>query len=434
MRRFQWIVGIIALIGCIVSFSGCEEGRKMMEPLLPDAETNEPILPDTLISDANTPPNTLIAMAPKFTEGNSATRAIAENTESGVNIGTPIAATDTDSTILTYTLSGPDASSFSIDSTTGQLRTRAALDYETESTYTLTITVSDGSLTDIINVTVNVTDMADDAVSGIFSHIYWTDSWDCKIQHSNLSGANVEDLVPQVCPAYIAIDVTGGKMYWTESTLLPKIWRANLDGSNVENIVTQDWNTAGAISGIALDVAQDKMYWVNGRKIQRANLNGTDIEDLVLLKEGRAHWADIALDVVRGKLYWADGDKLYRVNLDGSNIQQIHDLSTINSVAVDVVGGKIYYSDGGNIRYSDLDGSNRESISISGSRGTVVKDIALDVAGGKVYWVGAAHHVGAGILSVNLDGTNMQLLVSTEAEEVRAPNSIALGTEPFSFR
>ena len=434
MQKYQWIIVIIALMGCVVSFSGCEEGQKMMAPLLPDAEASEPILPDTQISDADTPPNTLIAMAPKFTEGNSATRAIAENIQPGVNIGIPVAATDADSDTLTYTLSGPDASSFSIDSTTGQLRTRTALDYETESTYTLTITVSDGSLTDMINVTINVTDMADDAVSGIFSYVYWTDSWACKIQRANLSGTNVVDLVPQVCPSRIAVDIDRGKMYWTESTLFSKIRRANLDGSNVEDLVTQDRNTAPELSGIALDVTGDKMYWIDGRKIRRANLNGTNIQDIVSFPEGRTYWADIALDVVRGKLYWADGDKIYRVNLDGSNIQQIHDLWTIDSIALDVVGGKIYYSDGGNIRYSDLDGSNREFISIRGSRGTVVGDMALDVAGGKVYWVGAAHHVGEGILSVNLDGTNMQLLVTTEAEEVRAPNSIALGTEPLSFR
>ena len=257
-------------------------------------------------------------------------------------------------------------------------------------------------------------------------YMYWTDDWACKIQRANLSGSNVEDLVPQVCPARIAVDIDRGKMYWTESALFSKIQRANLDGSNVEDLVTYDRNTAPELSGIALDVAQDKMYWVDGQKIRRANLNGTDIEDLVLLPEGRGHWADIALDTTRGKLYWADGDKIYRVNLDGSNIQEIHDLWTTNSIAVDVVGGKIYYSDGSNIRYSDLDGSNREFIFISGSRGTSVGDMALDVAGGKIYWVGAAHHVGEGILSVNLDGTNMQLLVTTESEEVRAPNSIAL--------
>ena len=99
------------------------------------------------------------AMAPEFTEGSSATRAIAENTQLGVNIGTPVAATDADNDTPTYTLSGTDANAFSLDTTTGQLRTRAALDHETKSVYTVIITASDGKLTDSVTVTINITDI-----------------------------------------------------------------------------------------------------------------------------------------------------------------------------------------------------------------------------------------------------------------------------------
>ena len=99
--------------------------------------------------------------APVFTEGASTTRTIAENTATGVNIGTPVAATDAQNDTLTYTLSGTDAASFSINSSTGQLQTKAELDYETKRTYIVTITVSDGSLTDTITVTINVTNIAE---------------------------------------------------------------------------------------------------------------------------------------------------------------------------------------------------------------------------------------------------------------------------------
>ena len=94
--------------------------------------------------------------APAFADGDSTTRTVAENTASGVNIGTAIAATDADNDTLTYSLGGDDASSFSIISTSGQLQTRAALDYETKSSYVVTVTASDGSLTDNIPVTINV--------------------------------------------------------------------------------------------------------------------------------------------------------------------------------------------------------------------------------------------------------------------------------------
>ncbi len=95
---------------------------------------------------------------PIFTDGSHTTRTVVENTTSGVDIGDPITATDADNHYLTYTLSGVDAALFEINDATGQLKTKVALDYETNRTYTVTLTVSDGSLTDTITVTINVTD------------------------------------------------------------------------------------------------------------------------------------------------------------------------------------------------------------------------------------------------------------------------------------
>ena len=100
-----------------------------------------------------------INVAPIFTEGTTATRTIAENTTADTNIGTATAATDANNDTLIYSLSGTDAASFSIVSTSGQLKTKATLDYETKTSYSVTITVSDGNLTDTISVTINITDV-----------------------------------------------------------------------------------------------------------------------------------------------------------------------------------------------------------------------------------------------------------------------------------
>ena len=114
-----------------------------------------------LVKSGNLPLDIItgINTAPVFTDGANTTRSVAENSTAGTHIGTAIAATDTENDTLTYTLSGADASAFDIDSSTGQLKTKAALDYETKTNYTVTITVSDGSLTDTITVTINVTDI-----------------------------------------------------------------------------------------------------------------------------------------------------------------------------------------------------------------------------------------------------------------------------------
>ena len=105
---------------------------------------------------------------PSFTDGPSTTRSIQENTTSGTNIGSPVSATDSDSgDTLTYSLGGTDAESFSIVSTTGQLQTNAALDYETKNSYEVTVSVSDGNEgSDSITVTISVTnDTSDDPVT-----------------------------------------------------------------------------------------------------------------------------------------------------------------------------------------------------------------------------------------------------------------------------
>ena len=106
--------------------------------------------------------------APDF-GGTTTTRSVAENTPAGRNIGAPVAATDSDTGIgdkLTYTLSGTNASSFEIVPTTGQLQTRATLDFETKSSYSVVVTATDtASATDTITVTINITDVSEGVVN-----------------------------------------------------------------------------------------------------------------------------------------------------------------------------------------------------------------------------------------------------------------------------
>ena len=62
--------------------------------------------------------------------------------------------------VLTYTLGGADAASFGIREGTGQLQTKAALDYETKQSYTVTVTATDpGGLSATVTVTIEVTDV-----------------------------------------------------------------------------------------------------------------------------------------------------------------------------------------------------------------------------------------------------------------------------------
>ena len=144
--------------------------------------------------------------APAFTDGTSATRSVAENTGSGVDIGTAVAATDADDDELTWTLSGIDAAAFSIDSTSGQLRTKAALDYETKTSYTVTVTVSDGSLTDSIKVTINITDIDENRAPA------FTDGTSATRSVAENTGSGVD-----IGTAVAATDADDDELTWTLS-------------------------------------------------------------------------------------------------------------------------------------------------------------------------------------------------------------------------
>ena len=102
-----------------------------------------------------------VNVAPVFASA-TATRSIAENTAANTNIGNPVAANDPNGDTLTYSLEGTNAASFGIVGSTGQLRTSAALDFETKSTYSVEVRATDlGGLSDTIDVTINVTDVVE---------------------------------------------------------------------------------------------------------------------------------------------------------------------------------------------------------------------------------------------------------------------------------
>ena len=129
-------------------------------------------------------------------------------------------------------------------------------------------------------------------------------------------GSNIEDLVTGLdYPFGLALDVVGSKMYWTGSGNAGKIQRANLDGSNIETLII------GVDSGgLALDMAGGKIYWTeDGWWIRRANLDGSNIEDVTGSNSPRG----LALDVAGGKIYWTGAGKIQRANLDGSNIETL---------------------------------------------------------------------------------------------------------------
>ena len=160
-----------------------------------------------------------------------------------------------------------------------------------------------------------------------------------------------------------------GKMYWADFGT-DKIQRADLDGDNVEDLVT-----TGVLGpdGIALDPVAGKMYWTDfeGAKIQRADLDGDNVEDLVTM--GLTLPEGIALDLAAGKMYWTDhgAPKIQRADLDGDNVQDLVTLGlgAPRGIALDLSAGKMYWTDfdgAAKIQRADLNGNNVEDLVTSG--------------------------------------------------------------------
>ena len=139
------------------------------------------------------------------------------------------------------------------------------------------------------------------------------------IQRSKLDGSvfhwnYIDNLSPSLSsPRDIALDVAGGKVYWTEDITdadtgkeIIRIRRANLNGKNVE-VVRE---ISGVPRGLAVDSAKGNLYLANTRGV-RGNIQRLKVDGSLF------HWnyihiakanspQGVALDVAGGKVYWTE--------------------------------------------------------------------------------------------------------------------------------
>jgi hypothetical protein len=113
-----------------------------------------------------------------------------------------------------------------------------------------------------------------------------------------------------------------------------KIQRANLDGTGIQNWVTTGLSQA---QGIAVNPGRGKIYWTDNaaQRIQRANLDGTNVQTLVT---GLGQPTAIALDLPHKRMYWTDAGtlKIQRARLNGKQIKTIISTGLSDPVAITV--------------------------------------------------------------------------------------------------
>ena len=265
--------------------------------------------------------------------------------------------------------------------------------------------------------------------------IYWTDNHfftdAAHIRRANLDGSAVQDLVTFGEHNFLhgfALDRLNGKMYWTRSGA---IQRSDLSGGAIENVMN-----VGAGS-LALDAAGGKIYWTGHgpHKIRRANLNGGSVENLYTPAFSSA--TDIAIDQAGGKLYWSSWDNasIRRADLDGGGIEDLVNEDTVHSIALDADGGKMYWTTGRKVRRANLDGSHIEDL-VRMDEDTA-GGIAVDARNGKMYWtVDESDYAESGVITrfapdrihrANLDGSDEEILITMHLPHERS-SSIAIDT------
>ena len=230
--------------------------------------------------------------------------------------------------------------------------------------------------------------------------VYWAEQIDKKrsrVRRANLDGRNVQ-VVKEMGGAVrgIAVDSAKGNLYMTNARANGRgnIQRSKLDGSVFHwNYID---NLSPALSSprdIALDVAGGKVYWTEditdaatGKetiRIRRANISGN--QNVEMVREISGVPRGIAVDSAKGNLYLANTrgvrGNIQRLKIDGSrfhwNYIHIDKADSPQGVALDIAAGKVYWTEAGGIRRADLNGKNRQDVATGiGSPGGIALRVA----------------------------------------------------------
>jgi low density lipoprotein receptor-related protein 5/6 len=226
--------------------------------------------------------------------------------------------------------------------------------------------------------------------------IYCLDSGRGLIRIDSDKGA-VEELIPLGLGWVEQLDVdrAAAKLYWADKTTR-KIQRSNLDGSEVEDIKFTHPSTPYAV---AVDPVHGKLYWSEADfrgiaafgRIMRADLNGDNVETVVPTAFNSVPNA-LALDLENAEMFWNDtqADSVNRATLDGDFRQTIAvGLRQLEGIVLDVVAHKVYWADCNSqkIQRANADGSQKEDFLAAPN--FCPKGLAFDAVARQLYWSGA---------------------------------------------
>ena len=145
---------------------------------------------------------------------------------------------------------------------------------------------------------------------------------------------------------------------------------------------------------VAFDEVNKKVYWVTDDSgtgnniIKRANINGTDVEELVSVTHDILK---IVLDPSEGYMFWTTTTStgtIYRSDLDGGSQTAIITGKDSPALSIDTVDKKLYYvkfvtpNDG--IYQANYDGTGE--VQLSGYTSQAIQSVAINSVTKEIYW------------------------------------------------
>ena len=232
-------------------------------------------------------------------------------------------------------------------------------------------------------------------------HIYWTNMGnpqanDGTIDRADLDGRNVTNIVPSGAtwtPKQLQLDAKNRKLYWSDREGM-HVMRSNLDGSNIETLIETGHGDADRLDarnwcvGIAIDVNGGKLYWTQkgndnagqGR-IFRAGLEipkgqtSAHRQDVEVLYDNLPEPIDLDLDLGNRVIYWTDrgdpprGNTVNRAPMEAASGKRKEPQIIFNhlmegiGLSLDVPNNRMFLTDlGGSVYSANLDGSSKKSI------------------------------------------------------------------------
>lgn len=256
-----------------------------------------------------------------------------------------------------------------------------------------------------------------------------------KIRRLKVGTDSVEDVFTESSLGIrdLSVDPDAGRVFYTFDGT---VRRVNTDGTGAQTLYTASGLTP---NGIAADLMNDQLFWVESNgcspcpscgqcsQLVRADLTGSNPDTLRVIS-GTRNPGNVAVDPDGGRAYWADiqySPYIVSIQADGTDTTNVLPQSSaggVRDLEIDRQNDKIYWlaqgggtSDPGTIKRANLDGTNVDSLlSVGGSSATFPRGLAINADAGKMYWTesGFCNDAASGRLRrANLDGSNVETVL-----------------------